>query len=484
MRFIIKKSKSQQGAVLVMTMIFVTVFVVIAAGILSLVTYQQRLERLKKAQAAALHIAEAGANYYRWHLAHDPTDYYDGNTPTACDPTCGPYVHTYSDPNNDIVGEFILEITPPTSGSTIVTIKSTGHIPEVPGSARSIAVRYGAQSWAKFAVAVNNDVRFGEGTVINGPVHSNGGVRFDGVANNVVTSAKADYNDPDHSGGNEFGVHTHVDPTDPLPPASVPVRADVFAGGREFPVAPVDFNGITLDLAVLEDVAGLVISKSNQQGWHVQFLGNGQIQYRKVKTTTSCYSSSQFGWEGTGLITSYVGNWTTASIPSNGVIFVKDNVWVDGTINAQSVTLVAAEDPLASGDANIWINNDLTYTNYDGSDIIGLIAQNDISVGLYSEDDLRIDGALIAQKGKIGRKYYASSCSSSDYIRDTITTFGSLVSYERYGFAWDCGYHCSGYINRNLQFDNNLIYNPPPSFPTTGDFEFISWEEVLPGESY
>jgi len=40
-------------------------------------------------------------------------------------------------------------------------------------------------------------MRFGSDTNIFGPVHSNNGVRFDGVANNLITSSVESYLDPD-----------------------------------------------------------------------------------------------------------------------------------------------------------------------------------------------------------------------------------------------------------------------------------------------
>src|ERR1039458_6637268 len=59
----------------------------------------------------AFNIAEAGLNYYLWHLNHNPTDYKDGqSTPTTPDPTLGygPYVHNYVDTNGVTEGTYTL----------------------------------------------------------------------------------------------------------------------------------------------------------------------------------------------------------------------------------------------------------------------------------------------------------------------------------------------------------------------------------------
>src|SRR4051812_18896486 len=62
----------------------------------------------------AFNIAEAGINYYLWHLSHNATDYKDGqSTPTT--PTSlgyGPYVHNYVDDNAKTTGTYTLYVSP------------------------------------------------------------------------------------------------------------------------------------------------------------------------------------------------------------------------------------------------------------------------------------------------------------------------------------------------------------------------------------
>ncbi len=100
---------------------------------------------------------------------------------------------------------------------------------------RVIEVRFRKPAWSEDIVLSNDVLRFGEGTETFGQIHSNQGIRFDGVAHNMVSSAVAKYDDPDHTGNQEFGVHTHVSPVDPLPPAAVPNRPAVFQGRALFP---------------------------------------------------------------------------------------------------------------------------------------------------------------------------------------------------------------------------------------------------------
>ncbi|PIR88662.1 MAG: hypothetical protein COU09_01050 [Candidatus Harrisonbacteria bacterium CG10_big_fil_rev_8_21_14_0_10_44_23] len=434
------------------------------------------VERGEK-RALAFAISESGIEYYRWHLAHSPTDYQDG---TGAE---GPYTHDYFDKDGDKIGEFELDITPPEEGGNIVIIRSTGRLEADPGVEKIIQATLAYPSLARFAVAANDDMRFGEGTQTYGQIHSNGGIRFDGIAYNLVSSAKEDYNDPDHSGGNEFGVHTHVYPIDPQPPAEIPVRLDVFTAGREVGVPALDFTGFTQDLSEIKALAissdGFYQEESSKRdyGYHVVLKTNGTFDLYVVDALVSpprnC-PASQTNWGTWSIVQEHlVDNY---DYPNNGIIFIEDDIWVDGQIDGEKLTITAGRFPdVPSKRKSITVNNDLLYTNYDGSDSLALIAQENFNVGLKSEDDLRIDGAIIAQNGRIGRFYNSSRCGD-EYIRDTITLFGMLASNERYGFAYTDG---TGYQNRIIIYDGNLLYSPPPKFPSTAEqYQVLSWEEI------
>jgi hypothetical protein len=477
--------KSKKGLVLVNTIVFGTIATILIIGLTGWFGVTIKGSRSLSNREQAFHIAEAGVEYYRWHLAHDQDDYKDGKT------TNGPYVHDFFNKDGEKIGQFSLTITPPASGSTVVTIQSTGKVEADPSISRTIKAQLAIPSFAKYAVAADADMRFGEGTEVFGPIHSNGGIRFDGLAHNLISSSKQVYDDPDHAGANEFGVHTHLSPVDPLPPASVPTRSDVFEAGREFPVPAIDFDGMISDLASIKSKAqtgGRYFAASGFSGYLVEFRNNDTFRLHRVRSLVSPHSSctnylSQDGWGSWS-----VGNTTllgTYNNPANGLIFIEDNVWVQGQINTARITLAAGRFPdTPSNRRSITVNNDLKYTNYDGSDVIALIAQNNINVGLVSETDLQIDAALVAQHGRVGRYYYIGpynqngnkpGCATND-VKSKITLNGMIGSKERYGFAYTDG---NGYVTRNINYDANLLYSPPPDFPLTSDqYEVISWEEV------
>lgn len=479
MKNVVYRNKARGGMV-IFALVFGTIGVIVIGGLVDWSILSNRLSNSKYNSERAFQIAEAGATYYRWHLAHAPTDYQDGTG------VAGPYLHEFRDKDNTLIGYYSLEITPPPDGSTMVIVTSTGYTTTNPNQKRIIRAQYAIPSLARYAVAANDNMRFGSGTTIYGPVHSNGGIRFDGVAENLVTSSKSKYDDLDHTGGDEFGVHTHVSPTDPLPPSTVPSRTDIFKSGRLFPVPSIDFAGMSGDLSNIKADAqanGQYFANSGVLGYRIVLKNNDTFDIYEINKLQNnphnCANTlNQKNWGTWSISTSansetLLGNYPN---PANGVIFVEDNVWVEGQIASTRLTIASAKFPEnPNTNTNITINNDLKYTTYDSQEIIALMAQNNINVGLYSDNDLQIDAALLAKNGRAGRYYYSSNCGA-EYIRSKLTLNGMIGTNQRYGFAYTDN---TGYTTRNINYDINLLYTPPPSFPLSGNqYSLIDWQEV------
>ncbi|PIR73890.1 MAG: hypothetical protein COU40_00110 [Candidatus Moranbacteria bacterium CG10_big_fil_rev_8_21_14_0_10_35_21] len=490
------KSKFKKGSALAYVLVIMSAVSIILVSMIQYVVSQvnfsfNRLEREK-----AFQTAEAGVFFYRWYLAHQVSgktakqikEFWEDTSPYPYG-VDSDYIGDFSDPEGGVIGQYQIQTEKPEPGSTIVTVKSTGWTLKKPNVKRTVQVRFRRPSWSEYSVLANAFMRFGEGTTVNGKIHVNQGVRFDGVANNVVSSSVYCVDDPDHSGGNEFGVHTHIDPTDPSPNCSdpdvvaVPERADVFKAGRQFPLPEVSFVGVSSDLGFMKTEA-----KDNGNGIYFNSAGYGRHIILKTDgtfdvCTVNSYNSTTYVIEkyrktsGGGTCSSCSGQClNNYPIPDDKIIFVEDNVWVEGKIDDKKVTIAAAN--LEGGSpANIYIgmnNSDaekghLLYTNFNGNDIIGLVAQNNISVVYNSENILEIDAALLAQSGRVGRDYYSGN------YKNTITVNGSIATAKRYGFAYTNG---TGYANRNLNFDNNLLYYPPPYFPTGTEYSIDLWDEL------
>ncbi|MFA5134616.1 MAG: hypothetical protein WC505_02395 [Patescibacteria group bacterium] len=497
------KIKSLHGNIYIPLLITITLFTSLGTAGLTYVISQNKLTNHEKFREMSFQLAEAGVEYYRWHLAHAQKDFQDGTG------ALGPYVHDYTDADGNSFGQFTLDITAPRSGSTVVAIASTGSTDLKPNVLKTVNVVLGRPSVTNFAVVANDNMRFGEGTEVFGPIHSNFGLRFDGLAHNVVSSTEISYDDPDSddcTSGNEWAVHTCLAPPDPTPPTPWPTRTDVFEVGREVDAGNVNFAGMTGNLneiASEADTSGIYLTDSGDEGYHVHFNTNDTVDIYRVTSQATCLKRVWFWWVnytstnlwsiGTEESFIYEGADSVGlNMPSNGLIFIEDHVWVDGQVDGQRVTVIAAEEPYSTGSANVLITDDVLYTTYDGTDAIGLIAQENIYAGFYSEDDLRVDAALIAQNGTAGRPYYPQSSGTfspancnQNYTRDAFTNYGAIASNDRYGFAYvGTNYTCpdghttaSGYCDRDLIYDDEFYFAPPPYFPTTDQYRVITWEQ-------
>lgn len=469
------KPDPRAGQLSISVLFFATIAVVLLTGFIFLATSLLQLSLRELNRSQAFTIAEAGIEYYRWHLAHAPEDFQDGTG------AAGPYVHDYHDKNGVKIGSFTLTITPPQSGSTVATIRSQGRVDADASISKIIEVKLAIPSFAKYAWALNDNVNFGSAAEVFGPIHSNAGIHFDGLAHNLVTSALSTYDDPDHSGANEFAVHTHDAPVDPLPPTTTPSRTDVFIAGRSFPVPALDFTKLTQDLSEMKDIAsstGLYFPSSTFLGYDLVFATSGTYRVYKVKTLSSppggCNSDGTTGW-GTWSISSST-LYASGTIPANGTMFFEDNLWVRGQVQGKRVTVASGRFPdNAATRSSITVNSQLLYSNYNGADALALIAQNNVNVGLVASSTLRIDAAIIALNGRIGRYSYGSNCGSNA-TRTLLTTYGMLGTALRPGFYYSGS---NGYQSRSYIYDSNLLYGPPPNFPlTTDQYTQVSWDEV------
>lgn len=452
-----------RGTISLIVLILGVTLSIVVGGLVIVAATQYTAATRTEVFERALTIAQSGAEYYRWHLAHDPLDFTDGTG------IPGPYVHQISDPYGNTEATFSLTIDPPASGSSIVTIRSEGSINAYPGVTRTVKARYGIPSLSKYAFLHNANVWFGSGLTSRGRVLSNGGIRFDGTNDSTVQSAKDTY-----TCGSETGCS---------PPAS---RPGVWGSGGpqnlwEFPVPPVDFNVLAIDFTSLRNAAqndGVYLTPSGSYGYHLIFTSDGNVTVRRVTGALNRRGwSVENGCENLYQVISSETNVGTYALVDTPVIFAEDHLWVDGVINGR-VTITAARFPLDINAMNIWMNNNLTYIAKDGHSQLGLIAQNNIYYALNIPTNFEINGALLAQKGRIIRHHYRfGSCSSySSAVRNSLTIYGSVISNQKSYWNFGTG-PSSGFITRVITYDPTLYFEPPPYFPTQGEYEFISWEE-------
>lgn len=459
--------KYRTGSTLIMIIVFGALFLMSMTALLSLFIIEHRVVQNSVASERAFQIAEAGLNQYRWILAHNPTDY-DG------------FESDYKDSAGNTIGHYTVEITPPIAGSSIITITSTGWTFEAPTTERVLRAQYGKPSYAEFAFLANSNVWFGEDEEVKGRLHSNGGIRMDGVGDSLTTTIKETYIcGPEHGCNNEEKPGIWGTGEDPLL--------------WDFPIADsVDFDVITIDLETMQDAAasdGVLLGPSNNYGYHILFNNDGTFTVYDVtalKNPVWGYNGIEWTYESNDIKSKKVlSGYSNVPIPANGMIFVEDQTWVSGEVNGR-VTVAAAKLPEGSGETqDIIINGNIEYyPDRTSGSVLGLIAQEDILVPLYSPTNLEVDAALMAQYGHVYRYYYYPSYYPSDTIKDYIETYGTIITNTTWTWTWVDGNNevISGYEKTETLYDPNLMYAPPPFFPTRDEYTFISWEEISPNQ--
>jgi hypothetical protein len=464
----ISKRKNQKGTITPALLVVASAFIIVIYALLLVLSLQFDYSHRQVASERSLYIAEAGVNYYRWHLSENPDDYQDGTG------GAGPYEHEYKDPQGDVIGTYSLEIDPPTDSSPIITITSTGWTTQYPKVKRTIRAQYGQVSLTRYAFLHNSNVRFGNDVTINGPVFSNGGIRQDGTNTSTVQSAKETY-----ICGLESGC---TSPTE---------EPGVWGTGKieelwEFPVNQIDFDSFKVNFSEMKTSAqndGLYLDPSGSQGYHIIFTSDGNLTVYEVTGVSPIKGYSlENGCDNlyqTITDETIIGTYAVDATP---IIFAEDNVWVEGVVNGKT-TIAVARFPLGTFNAVIWIPNNLTYLAKDGNNKLGLVVEKDVIITRDVPEYFEINGAFLAQNGRIIRHhygYYGCKSTGADKVKKELRFYGSLISNQQSYWNFPSGPKspASGFQKSILDYDQTNFYNPPPYFPTSRQFDFLSWQEV------
>jgi hypothetical protein len=462
---------------MLVALVFGSVLLASLGGLSMFVLSQNRLQARATAAEEATALAEAGIEYYRWFLAHYPDDTQNGTGGP------GPYELTYDDPETGVAGTITLDIAGNEACNelTSVDITSTGSPASDPSVERTITARYARPSVGAFSYILNDSVWAGSDRVINGPYHSNGGIRMDGTANADVTSSVSSWNCTSSYG---------------CSPASSTASGVLGSGPNAnlwgWPVPQVNFSGIAADFGTLKTLAqaeGIYYprysSGTNQnsnnywRGYRLTFNANDTVTVRRVHTLTNLGVTPVNSADDTDDWALIAGSsaYETRTIPADcGLIFVEDNVWVEGTIPSK-ITLVAAATSTAVA-PNAYLVNNIQYGATDGSDGLTLIAEHNVLISPSAPDSMTLNGIFIAQEGAFGMNAY-DSCTYADKT-GALTILGTTVSSKRTGTQWTsyCGGYHKGFQSRVDSFDRNMASNPPAFTPLVSvDYELMDWRQ-------
>ncbi len=470
-----KNHSLSRGVTTLLVLLYMALFVLILSTISGYALTQSRYGRALAAREQALHVAEAGIEYYRWYLAHNASILTSGT---------GLITKTYTetDPETGAVGDATITASASMQCGTVqwIDLESKGIAYADRQFSRTLKARYMRPTVAEYSYVVNTNVWAGPDRNIRGPYHSNGGVRMDGSSNSTVSSSVSNWNC-----NASYGC--------PSPQSNAP---GVIGNGTnpelwKFPVPTIDFALIAVNFTDLKAKAqtgggvyyGPASGSVNNRGYHVIFNANGTYTLYRVTSTDGYPSqSSQFGNTSEFSVIAAETLIGTFPVPATcSLMYFEDRVWVEGTVNAK-VTVVAAT--LSNGNTpDAFLNNNIYYSKYDGTNGLTVIAQRNVLIPLIVPDNMEIHGIFVAQSGHYGRDYFSTNSIPSaldQYVSQTsLRTIGTVVSNGRTGTSWICGgIFCSGFQTRYDYFDQPLSLSPPPFTPiTTTDYGFSLWRE-------
>ncbi|MFA5003673.1 MAG: hypothetical protein WC498_00075 [Candidatus Saccharimonadales bacterium] len=521
-----KLHSQQSGFILPAVLSFTIAAVIIGTALLTVIMNNFFVVGNNIQSQQSFNIAEAGVNYYLWHMSHNATDYKDGqSTPASPDPTLGygPYVHNYIDSNAVNAGTFTLWIKPAGVGSTIVTVRSIGQAKNS-NITRTVQAQIGAASFASYGLVADTEFWFGSNESANGPIFSNVGVHMDGANSDTVGSANASYVPQGQYGGdgnNHPGVWCNTGVTSP----NCNTRDKT---NWLYPQPSVDFNQVSTSLCTMKRTAFadyastatyatqacsvIPTTRTNAyipqrtgtysvtKGYLIQLNTNGTYDLYNVNSENSQATTYATALGTLQLVASGI------SLPPSGVVYAEDNVWVrtNPTFHGR-VTVASGRLASSTQTTNIKIIDDILYSTKNGQDSIGLVAEGNVFVAPYAPPTsggftFEVDAAALSQTGSVTWPQYYGYGSNGTCTRGWTGTNQTFVFYgsvaTRTDWTWNfsqtgggCGdmvrdtatasTYYSGIEHTQTNYDYNMLYAPPPSYPITGGYNILSWREVL-----
>lgn len=172
-------------------------------------------------------------------------------------------------------------------------------------------------------------------------------------------------------------------------------------------------------------------------------------------------------------------NYTAAlgsTLAPNGVIFAKDAVLrIQGTVKGQYS--IGASGSTSKG--KIFLDDDIVYntnprTNPNSSDLLGIIAQNDVMItnNTANRSNINIDASIYSQAGGFGSESY-----DTRGVSGAINLYGGISQSIRRAVGTFSGSTITSGFSKRYRYDDRLALISPPYFPGTGSYQIVSWYE-------
>ncbi len=297
---------SDSGMALAIVMLMSAILFILATAVLMLVEYRGSRTESVTQRNQAVHIADAGVNQYMYQLSQKYDFYQTQGVLGPVQMDDGAYT-----------------VTPSLTPSGTLQLTSVGTLKD--GYSRTVKATVTFPGWNKFIVLVDEGpYSIGAGATFYGDIHCNGGISNSGVVTGKATAGP----------GKTCTWSTS--------------KAVNYPGGAWNNQPAVNFAQLTNDLATMKvtaQAAGAYYPLSGAKGYEVILNGPQATIYKVTDIATKPSVATSTTPYGT-LTKVLVG---TAAIPSDGVFFFDDNVWVTGNYSAK-VTVATSKSIICPGD--------------------------------------------------------------------------------------------------------------------------------------
>ncbi|MFC1698531.1 hypothetical protein ACFL1I_01060 [Candidatus Omnitrophota bacterium] len=415
-------AKRKKGFVLITAYMVIVVLVILGAAFISRAINETRIAQRQNRSAKALYLAEAGIDFALTQLrAGNPA----GNN-NAFLAQLGNYNCVWNRIGFTLTWEIV----------------STGTVDNIQ---RIVRVELQPDTFARYLYFTDDEhfrwnwwrlpVWFISGDYLGGPLQSNSHLHISG--------------DPVFADPNYHNAVKTVGDTIDYMHGGPPNDNPDFQEGIQLGVDPVPFPSQALDLRSAAANGGYEFNASG--------VNPAQIILHCDSTIT---------------VTDQVRVSQNMALPANGAVFVAGgDVQVSGALSGQLSI---------GGDSNIVVTDNVAYCddpriNPESADTLALIAERDVVVSSAAPYDLEINASILA----LGSSFVVEEWWEGP-AKGTLTVYGGIIQDERGPvgtFDSDTNTRMSGY-SKNYQYDFRLLEDPPPFYPTTGDFVILLWEEL------
>jgi len=423
-----------KGIVLITAYIVIAVLTILGAAFISRSISEMRIAERERNSVQAFYIAEAGIDYAIDQLR-------DGNS-------SGQNFAAMVDVDNTTIGTYDCAWQR-IGASSIWEITSSGFVGDIQ---RTVHVELQPDTFSRYLYFTDDEhfrwwwwripVWFVTGDNLGGPLQTN--THFH-VSGDPVFS-DPNFHNPVKSEDNFITYMNGGWPINSQATSNPPRDNPDFQEGLELGSDRAPFPSRALDLRTAASGNGLTLNGTTR----IVLRDNGTMDV----------TNSNRGWSNQNM-----------SLPANGALFVTTgDVTISGTLNGQLTV---------GTDRSIVVSDNVTY-NTDprvdptSTDTLGLIAERDVVISRNAPHDVEVDASVMALGDSFTVEQYWRGPA-----KGTLTVYGGIIQDERGPvgtFNPSTNTKVSGYT-KDYQYDARLMTDPPPFYPTTGDYVVVTWQE-------